>query len=177
MTPDWNKNPDFHILFLPRSGSHMLVSALNSHPDIDCTHSDQGHHGRGFIKGHAHTVPEHASGKVIVLVRNSVDRMKSFYTTMPDQIKDNHTYEPLTVQRKDIHKIDRQIEKAIAKTDKWLERCKELHDVLYVSYEDLTGGKDVRVIEQKWTNLICDHIGVLRLPLTTKLHKPTVDER
>ena len=175
MPYDWNDNPDFYLLFLPRSGSHMLVSALNSHPQIDCSHSDQGHSGDGDVKGHAQCCVTGDIKKAIVLTRNSKDRMDSFFTDLAEKTGDNHVYKPgVKTQRKYAEKCENRYLSQKKKGEYFLTLAEKIPDILVLKYEDLTKDKDIREIPEKYARQICDFLDVSQLPLTTKLYKPEV---
>lgn len=172
---DWNPSPDFHILFLPRSGSHMLVDALNSHPEIDCTHSDQGHHGKGNLKGHAQCVVDKNIKKAIILTRNSKDRTDSFFTDIANVAGTNHVYKPgVVIHRNRPEKAQNRYKSQSIKNEDFFERAVKVEQHLVVDYYDLTENKDIREIPEKWSHAICDFLGVEKRMLTTRLHKPKV---
>ncbi|MBT8448826.1 MAG: hypothetical protein KJO69_04005 [Gammaproteobacteria bacterium] len=172
---DWNLDPDFHVIFLPRSGSHMLVNALNHHPEIDCSHSDQGHSGYGDLKGHAQCTVEGVK-KALILTRNADDRVKSFFTSLAKDTGDNHSTVPVEVERMDYHKAKGRFKSQRIKGDKFLERVKGIPERLEIPYEEITGDRDIREIPEEWSYRICDFLGVKRMVLKTDLHKPVVHE-
>ena len=159
---------DFFVLFLPRSGSHMLVDALNSHPEIDCTHVDGGAGGKGGMKGHAQCNTTNVT-KAIVLIRNGRDRALSSYTSL---VPENHVYQPTTVRR--TFCPEAVIRKQEEKTRRWLQDVRKLDNRLEIHYEDLTGNRDIREIPQGYSHKICDFLGIERRILKTKLYKPRV---
>lgn len=173
---DWNISPDFHLLFLPRSGSHMLVNALNSHPDLDCSHSDQGHRGKGPVKGHAQCVIDSSIKKAIVLTRNSKDRVDSMFTDMAQRIGDNHTKEELTVKRLRPEKAENRYVSKEAKYQIWLKDAAEVENTLFVAYEDITGNQSITEIPEDIGRQICAFLGVEYQTLTTEYKKPKVIE-
>ena len=150
----------------------MLVDALNSHPDIDCTHSDQGHHGKGHLKGHAQCVVE--GNKAIVLTRNHVDRMLSFQTTLAEQIKDNHIKQPIKVKRTRLEKAENRYKNQKIKGELFKERAKKLPNTLFIPYEELTQNKDIREIPHDWALKICNFLEIPYHPLKTRFYKPEV---
>lgn len=174
MMPDWNHSPDFHVLFLPRSGSHMLVDALNSHPAIDCTHSDQGHHGEGNLKGHAQCVVNSKIKMAIVLTRNSKDRMDSFFTNIAEVAGDNHTKKPIKVKRQYPEKAENRYRNQEIKNIKFREAASKLPNTLFLDYDDITGNQDIREIPKTYSHAICDFLGVERRILKTIFVKPQV---
>ena len=167
---------DFYLLFLPRSGSHMLVDALNSHPELDCSHTDGGHVGKGDIKGHARTSVTRHVKKALVLTRNSKGRMDSLCTDILEQFGSNHIYSPAQIHRKHPERAQSRYEINAIRGQKFKESCGKLPETLFLSYEELTGDKEIRKIPEKWANRICDFLGVSRKELTTSLCKPTVIE-
>lgn len=174
MPYDWNDNPDFYLLFLPRSGSHMLVDALNSHPDLDVSHSDQGHGGQGHIKGHAQCVVDPKIKKAIILTRNSVDRMNSFFTNIAEVAGSNHTKKPIEIERKTPEKAENRYKNQQIKGEVFAEKAGKIEKILFLSYEELTGDQDIRQIPEEYGRKICEFLGVPYLPLTTQFHKPKV---
>lgn len=166
----------FHILFLARSGSHMLVDALNHHPKLDVRHQDGGHRGFGPIKGIALTSMggEPTVDRVIVLSRNPVDRLLSDCTDLPGK----HTLVPVEVHRTNarnwptqqkIHQQNVRCKRLMFDADKYEKR-------LFLSYEDLTGNVDIREIPEVYARLICEFLEVEYAPMPTRYYKPTVVE-
>lgn len=174
MKPDWNMKPDFHILFLPRSGSHMLVNALNSHPELDVTHSDQGHHGKGNLKGHAQCVVNDDVKKAIILIRNSKDRTNSFFTNLAEKTGSNHSRVPVEVERRYPDKAANRYKNQEIKNKRFFESVSKIKDALLISYEDLTENKSITEFPEEYSFKICDFLGIERRILVTELVKPTV---
>ena len=174
MRTDWNEDCDFHVLFLPRSGSHMLVDALNSHPEIDCSHSDQGHHGSGDLKGHARCCLFGDERKVILLTRNAKDRTESFFTDIADVCGSNHTKKPLEVHRRYPGKVENRFKSMEIKNQAFFDKIIDLGQVLHLRYEDLTEGGEMDLIPEKYRDLICDFLDIERLDMNTSFRKPVV---
>lgn len=175
MPNDQNVDPYFYLLFLPRSGSHMLVSALNSHPQIDCSHSDQGHSGNGDVKGHAQCCVNGGIKKAIVLTRNSKDQMDSFFTDIADVVNDNHVYQPgVKINRRYCAKAENRYLSQKKKGEYFQTLAQKIPETLFLSYEEMTENKDIREIPEKFAKQICDFLDIDQLPLTTKLYKPEV---
>ena len=121
----------------------MLVSALNSHPDISCEHRDediQPTHGK--VRGRAMKFLQTGQNreKVIYLTRNKEDRLKSLKAM---GLNENNTEHKVTVQRE------------------------SLVDYIELSYEDLTDNQNISQIPEQYANQICDYLGVERHPLIT----------
>lgn len=139
---------DFYLLFLPRSGSHMLVSALNSHPEISCEHRDEDVEiSEGKIKGRAMKFLQANQNKkkVIYLTRNKADRLKSLKKM---GLSESSTEKMQETQRK------------------------SLRDYIEISYEEITGNKNITEIPDKFSHAICEYLGVekrILKPTYTKL--------
>ena len=175
MRDEWNQNPDFHVLFLPRSGSHMLVDALNGHPSIDCSHIDLGHAGEGELKGHARCSVKGDEKKVILLTRNAMDRAESHTTDILAVLGDNHTKESgVEIHRKHPDRAITRFRGMESKGQKFFDEVIKLDNVLHLRYEDLTENKEMIEIPHKYSKLICDFLDIKQLPLTTSFRKPRV---
>ena len=154
----------FIILGLPRAGTHMLASALDSHPEIACRLKDNQvvyapYTGRVWTR--LEEIPY--AKKYIVIHRPFVERMRSFrYTGF------SHAYRPGS----------RPEEPRRARAD-FPDQDEELIEVAYqikalqVHYSDLTGGLDCRQIPQGWSQIICDFLGVKRHILCPRTYKPS----
>lgn len=181
---------DFAILSLPRSGSHMLASALDSHPEIQC----QGEYGMtekfplgrrpGRIKGcivQGYHISRHIAppwirnSRIIVLTRSLLAIAKSLhYNTMNGSTYDQHL-EPVqrgpqrsTPSPDTIRRLEAEQE-AIAH---FLEFANP-NALLHVEYRLLCGDKDARAIRWEQAHRICDFLGVERLPMRPLTHKPS----
>lgn len=140
----------FFILFLPRSGSHMLVSALNSHPEINCDHLDRDIEiSEGQVKGDTvKYLPRHNLRKVIYLRRNHEDRIKSLKKLG----------------------IERTLDHEKRQEQRHINSLKNVYH-LTLNYEDLTQNENIKEIPEKYSNLICDFLNVERMILKTNYRK------
>ena len=170
---------DFVILALGRSGSHMLASALDSHPDIQCAAEiyapNQRYPWLGIkkkkIRGTTVTPLQIARvgavSKAIVLTRNWRDRVKS--TTM----NENHALSPCTAKilDEDLSYLEQeQLEK-----DALLEQVAKRLECIRYSYEGMTENKDIRQIPENMGKEICEFLGVEYQPLIPAFYKPTYE--
>lgn len=168
----------FCILTRPRSGSHMLASALDSHPDIQCKgepyHPDrypwlgekpadiQGEiiHCKYVIKGYINLDDY---DKIIVLLRD-LSKRKMY----KDEGKVRHFTEPTTVERIDGHPIQPR------HTVQDLMACVGDRDHTVINYEDLLNyrDRDIRVLPSGYGRHLCGFLGVEYQPLKTSFYKP-----
>lgn len=166
---------DFVILTLPRSGSHMLASALDGHSQIQCFAEAWREKPRyewlgGIKKSVVGTTvfPRYAqeivptSGKAIVLTRRPEDRAST-----EQKIE---TLVPLTVDSRDIGTLD-CIDVFEREADALLKTAKDF-TCLYLDYSDLTEDKDCREIPEWYARQICEFLGVNYEPLRPKFYKP-----
>lgn len=167
---------DFHIVFLPRSGSHMLVSALNSHPMLDVSHIDHGHHGKGPIKGHCSTLAQYEKApKCIFLMRDSYNVCLSRKTTLPTkQDIGAHTLEPVVIEPPRQVITEEMVARQDQRRDELLEKAMRYDKLLIVEYESLTGNKDIRQIPKHWAKVLCDFLEVETCELSTPFYKPEI---
>lgn len=128
----------------------MLVSALNSHPNISCQHQDNDVKvSDGKVKGNAvKFLVKNEPGKIIYLKRNINDRVKSLekmgrpsFTSKQYRHMQRHTI--------------------------FLKGRKHIE----LSYEELTGNRNISQIPEKYANQICDYLEVKRHPLITSYDK------
>lgn len=168
---------DFIILTLPRSGSFMLASAMDSHPEIQCTAEAwcSKPHGLGVVdkrlKGTT-VFPRYmdqiiGKPKVVVLLRDSKNRFPRYDY--------DHFEAPTTRARVDVSKdtMDEFVQEADYEALQ-LSRIASGFDSLSVSYEEITGDKDCREIPEKIARRLCDFLCISHRPLVTKFYKPSV---
>lgn len=168
---------DFWILFAPRSGSHMLASALDGHPEIQCgaecwTGESRFKHWLGCeekrLKGTT-VIPDtigkmaHCPDKIILLLRDpqSLGMYKNEKSTIPHILK----AEP----EKAAYKQERQ--HFIGKQQECIKISCDFENVLSVHYNLLTQNKDCREFPREQSDRICDFLGVERLPLRPAFYK------
>lgn len=126
----------------------MLVSALNSHPEISCEHRDEDVEvSNGRIRGRAMKFLQTNQNKkkVIYLTRNDGDRLRS--------LKVMGLTEANTEGKK---KAQRE----------------SLKDYIEISYEELTGNQNIKEIPEKYSHMICDYLDVEKRILETTYIKP-----
>lgn len=152
---------DFLIIGLPRSGTHMVASALNSHPEIQCRNEDPmplyGHcTGRVFTR--IDDLP--IADKHIVITRPYEDRLRSWQTSGTA-----HSQHPWTPQAGHA-RHDR-----LADDHHRLMSFSRHVNAMVVAYDHLTGGTDTRCFPEELSRRICDYLDVDLLPLRPKTHK------
>ena len=177
----------FAILSLPRSGSHMLASALDSHPAIRCT----GEYGMtekfpiglmpGAVEGcivqsyhidRGIAPPWLHDAKIILLNRAFIDIARSQY------LNDEHGRTATQfLSPSDSPGVQHKV------PDKRLGYLRDQRTILLnyvqdrehlaVSYKSLCGGGDARVIRREVAHLICDFLDVTYHPLRPATHKPS----
>ena len=176
---------DFLIITQPRSGSHMLATALNGHSQISCT--GEIRNPRDFIKptegeilgGILHYSPEGdiTAKKYIYMKRDITERSRS--VDRLHQIKHNetdpkfHFLEPKTLDVSSI--VYKQSTFDICK-----ERTAQLEEFLLdkdhitVTYEEITGNKSITEIPEAVGRKITEYLGVKYEPLKPLTVKPTI---
>lgn len=184
---------DFIILSLPRSGSHMLASALDSHPEIQCS----GEYGmkekfplgrnpkrvKGCIIQGYHILREIApkwiyAVKVIYLYRPVDEIAKSLHYLSPSgQSYDQHLH-PAARTEKLYWEVDKETRNRLNSEQQALIDCLakcDYPDVLTTSYQSLCKGKDARTLRWEQTHRILDFLKVERMPLKPLTHKPVTE--
>lgn len=122
----------------------MLVSALNSHPEISCEHRDEDVAvSEGRIRGRAMKFLQTNQNKkkVIYLTRNKPDRLKSLKVM---GLSEANTEGKEQAQRD------------------------SLRDYIEISYEELTSNQNITEIPEKLSYKICDYLEVERKILMTR---------
>jgi hypothetical protein len=167
---------DFFIKTVAGSGSHMLMSALNSHPDINCLDEtgprnlpekpDDGRKHGAIIHGIAIIeVP------LLVLVRDPVAIARRF--TNLNKTGKHFFYEPGV----EINYTEAEVPYAEQRYKHILEMQREVmsHPApkLVMQYEDLTQDKDTRVLPN--SREICEFLGVEVRDLVPETYKPVVN--
>lgn len=160
------------IVSLPRSGSHMLGTALHSHPELSCKGEISGnvydHYAEDGNVEIVHVIGHKPDAeKYIVLVRSYIDR-------------------DLSWQRTTSHHFTEQIElpKGCENPNRKLVNAEENQQLLYdfinnndclvLNYEELTANEDMREIPETYGRQICKYLGVVYQPLTPITYKPNV---
>ena len=180
---------DFAILSLPRSGSHMLASALDSHPAIKCvgeynTYPEKFPIGlrSGAIEG-CIVQGYHISGniapgwlpkaKLILLNRPIPEILYSLYKGHAAGGNYSQYLKP-TDRSEDIHYPIRERHWA------YLEEMRDIvkqyvegREHMTVSYQSMCKGSDARAIRWEVAHQLCDFLGVARQPLRPVTHKPS----
>lgn len=153
----------FVVLGLPRSGTHMLASAINSHPDVVCRMEDE-QPVFADIAGRVWTKLEEVppADKYIVIHRPFKDRMRSFrYTGYSHRLTPGPRPEEPMFSHIGIEDEGNQL-RLIAIT----------LGALQLEYNELTGNSDCRALSVAWSNVICDFLGVYHKVLCPLTHKP-----
>ncbi len=171
----------FYILSFQKSGSHMLASALDSHPDIQCTGETEGKYKwLGSTTGKVYGSIIH-SGDVLKKnnPRASIDDVEKIILLLRDHSKrqhdmglKDHYLSPTTVQKRE---QPQHFSKTLNKINKAQEDMKhhiKNKDHIVVDYDDLTNNKDIRIVDDFHTKLICDFLDVDICPLTPAFYRP-----
>ena len=180
---------DFLILTTQRSGSHMLASTLNSHPDISC----EGEVGRedavivaspGSISGAILMYSgwrtfgkRFEASKIIHLTRNPANTAKSRLANSQDKKKGKsrlgaHFFEAVdrevTISEKRAGEVEADIRSSINRMRLAIDDIPHIE----VSYEDLTGDASVTEIAVDVSRRLTSFLEVSHAKLTTTLVKP-----
>lgn len=156
----------FVILALPRTGTKMLVSALNSHPELDVVHEFKG--GLWSFLKHPYVLSNHRRWwmrwpiKVMHVYREdsvagAISLLKMSYT-FPDLSFDLPVDE---VSR--LVAFRREEEKEMSKASYYR-----------VSYEDLTNGEEITELPRWFVDEFCEFVGIESAEMKTaeKKRKP-----
>ena len=185
----FEKTLDFVILTTQRSGSHMLSSALNSHPNISC----EGELGvrdevvppsEGEVKGAIlmynrwHTLGKRFSAtKIIHLVRNPVNTAKSRLANSQDK-KENKGKHKAHYRKKASREFElngKRLKEVKAHIVTEIRRMRAtIQPILHIegSSEELTGDASVAQLPQEVSDRLTAFLEVSSAPLTTDLVKP-----
>jgi hypothetical protein len=178
---------DFAIMSLPRSGSHMLMSALHSHPDVTMT----GEIGMvdkfpmmtstGGVNGII--IPSYRLvdvidisfnfdipfmfitrpiGEIVYSLFTDSEHGQGYRQSLVPSINESHQQFPATEGR--INRLQTEYELM----NNFMDSRSEGRDVM-VTYDELCGGVDTREI--KCGDEICDWLGIDRHPLVPVTHK------
>lgn len=186
---------DFMILATPRSGSHMLATALDSHPEIQMVIELQQ-----YFPGHSQTKPlprktkpimgalihvnafdgippEWRADKLLVLTRRDNARLKS--GELMAQTNQGHFYQPetITLNRDNLVSAPSAAELACVgpRVNAQLQRhLAGPERKMMLTYEQLTQDIHIDVIPEPFSSDICSFIGARSMLLHPKVHKPTV---
>jgi len=153
----------FVIFTTQRSGSHMVSSALNSHPDIHCVGETENiaplSQVYGEIKHYNQNPDLSRYDKIIHLLRNPEDVAKS---RQSQRIKhDPHNFGE---QEHEIHKLDKEQVKVESRRIAELQRVarKQAKNALEVTYEEIVA---------EGYDKILDFLGVSRQTLQSGYKK------
>ncbi len=179
----------FAILSLPRSGSHMLASALDSHPAICCTGEyemvEKFPIGRypGAVVGcivQSYHIDRHVAppwlpeAKLILLFRPTREIIQSLYHGSENGTNYSQCLTQADHSGLQRHPYpDRHYSYLEAQRDIISEYARGRNHIM-ISYRSLCRDKDVRAIRWEVAHRICDFLEVDRQhPLKTTTHKPT----
>lgn len=180
---------DYIIYCRPRSGSHLLATLLNSHPDIACFGEtcDEGleelRNTRGKIEGAIYFYHQERNlskeRKIIHLTRKPIDIATSEYIfNFTDRKKEDSPFRPenLYKERKikqslDSNFIAKKAEQISNITIAEKEKMKNMSNVLEISYEEMTDNQNIEILKQNIADKILDFLGVEKRQLSTKLIK------
>lgn len=170
---------DFYIFTLPRSGSYMMASALDSHPNINCggelfrkgvpLYGWLGS-GNGIKGGIVNLINKQLikNQKIIVLTRNPQDAIKSLDTQL-----DNGKYHAESNNVSRVRSPGKRSEKMYLNRVKEFEKeCSKISNKLIVSYEEITNDESIDVIPEDIGKKICDFLKVDYRPLKPAFKKP-----
>lgn len=184
---------DFLILTTQRSGSHMLASALNSHPSISCegeitsrgvsTDDSVIEPSAGETRGAIlmynrwHTPGKFPASKIIHLVRNPCNTAQSRVANeQSKKLKGRehraHYWKKVTrefeIGRKVLRETENDIKNEIYRMRKEIQRTSHME----ISYEELTGNTSITQVPQESADRISAFLGVPVAPLIVDLVKP-----
>jgi LPS sulfotransferase NodH len=187
---------DFAIVATQRSGSHLLATALNSHPDIACvgevareelTIGEVSGRVRGCILMYnhldhfksvspervIHLIRENTSALAWSRIENNVAKkvaLRGGETHRPHRIRDEEWRARCPVQASRVRLVAHRIAKASDENRRWLQsRGKPLLELTYEEISD--GGRDVSVIPPLAAMKVTDFLGVCPATLRTPLQK------
>lgn len=174
---------DFIILTLPRSGSHMLASALNSHPDICCLGElfrkpplyDWLGTGNGITGGIVwpDNFNQVKTKKVIGLIRNPRDMAYSAVRKIGnDECYVDHALLPCSALSRDPGQ--KRIDSMLRRSQALAKLLDKLPDALILTYEMITNNMDIRIVPVEISTRICSFLGVPPYLLQPRTYKPTV---
>lgn len=164
---------DFAIMSLPRSGSHMLMSALHSHPEITMKGELRMKEkfplpaSEGALRGcicPSYSLPNpagiSASTPIIFLKRDiqEIDRSPYHQHLAPAPVDD------VVPPKSRLSYLYNQL----VLLEKFIESRKA--PKLEIWYDELCGGEDVRVLDQ--SERLCCFLGISEQPLRPLTYKP-----
>ncbi len=177
---------DFRIVCFPRSGSHMLATALDSHPFITC-HGENNEAWLGLewfednIVGRIDMFSDRVTdnldraNKWIILTRGEEERKKSL--SIFSRSSHIHLLRESSVRIKGgNNRLPIWTDEEESNRQAALLAMEDVTDSLVISYEELTEqGTDTAQFTKETSNTLCDFLGVKRavlLPATAKLFHP-----
>lgn len=166
---------DFCLVALPRSGSHMLASALDGHPEIDCfgehrVPQDGTRHSQGIMGKLVHGTPIPAASKYIFLYREPLAIQASRLRLNRDGLL--HEYrEGDTIYARDTSRMPSGFIDAIRAEREEVLAELEGTDHIIVSYESLCAGQDTEALNAEQATRICRFLGVAERELRPKTRK------
>jgi len=174
---------NFIILSIGHSGTHMLASALNRHPEICCM-DEFGYDcgvlpaepngkpvlGRIINYRHREKVPENC--KVIRLIRDN-QSLAEAYARQDEGLTRGICFEPTAVRtNKKWDKEDPGNNFDVMNAE--LNEISARHEKISVNYDEITGNADCRVIPDLLGNDLCSFLGVDKASLKPTIYKRTV---
>lgn len=173
---------DYIILCHQRSGSHLLCTLLNSHPDIAClgessekmpelTLSEGKVVGKIIMYNRAGRIKRFTGVKIIHLIRDPLTTARSHWVNCTRKFLP-HTKQDVTYQ---IELDSKEIEKRARGIDRVQKQFRNKIQGLphiEISYEAMTGGKSVSEINESLERYILSFLGVPYHKLYTELKKP-----
>lgn len=179
---------DFIILCTQRTGSHMLASALNAHPDISCC---------GELRPKDIVVPSSgdvtgailmysnwrdfgvrvSASKIIHLVRDPDNTAKSRLVNNKDKEEQKKKHKAHFLEKvdrgfeidvKQVGDLSGSIRKKVKRARGWIRDIPHIE----VTYEELTENVSVSQLPTEVAKRITDFLGLSYAPLITELVKP-----
>lgn len=176
------KKLDYIILCHQRSGSHLLCTLINSHPDIACIGETNEkmpelYNAKGKIVGkiemynRVKDITKYKNVKIIHLIRNPYDTARSDWINctkkFPAHVKEKSSFE-IKLNKKEIEKRAIGIEEM---HNKFKNLIKNLNHI-EIHYDDLSKNKSVSEINESIEYKILDFLNVSYSKLSTNLKKP-----
>jgi len=177
---------NFIILAHQRTGTHLLATALNSHPNIYCTGETReapsenmnniSAVGRIIMYNQLYgQFDETKKSKIIHLTRNPRDTAMSNIANLGDAVFPSHKAHFYKKEKPRYCSIDKcHIDKKTEEIGGYMVSVrKALKSInhLEITYEELTNGKSIKKLPKKPAKKILDFLGVKYKTLTTNLVK------
>lgn len=172
---------DFYILTIPRSGSHMLASALDSHPEISC----RGEFEKETMYPWLGSADKRVNGQIISPYRlfggvGSQTKMICLTRDYHDIAESSckacnplHHFEPAVVKRQSVQ-ISPEVYTRYQNAQADLLKAVKRFPHIVVDYNEITNGEDTRLIPERTGRLLCDFLCVTYSVMSPRVYKPKV---